>query len=406
MQLLTVSQINAYLRQMLSADEVLRDIWVQGEISNFKRAASGHCYFSLKEQNAVLRAAMWRSYAERQTALPANGDAVLAHGSISFYEAGGDVQLYVDTIRPAGVGLLHARFEQLKQQLDAEGLFDANRKRELPFLPRRVGIVTSPQAAALRDILTVLERRCPLVEVLLSPCLVQGDQAPADIVRALNALAPAGVDVILLARGGGSIEDLWAFNEEIVARAVFACPVPVITGVGHESDTTIVDYVADERAPTPSVAAELAVPEREELYAALSSLRLYLDEAIETTIGTRRERLDDTHDCLQRYHPAARLHSARQQVDDVQRRATAQITHRLGLQRARLEGIRAHLYALSPQATLKRGYAIVRRTDDDRRIITRADQAAPGDTLTLTLYDGTLAVVVRETGEDEDRAGA
>lgn len=398
MQLLTVSQINAYLRQMLSADEVLRDIWIQGEVSNFKRAASGHCYFSLKEQNAVLRAAMWRSYAERQTALPANGDAVLAHGSISFYEAGGDVQLYVDTIRPAGVGLLHARFEQLKQQLDAEGLFDDSRKREPPFLPRRIGIVTSPQAAALRDILTVLERRCPMVEVLLSPCLVQGEHAPADIVRALTALAPAGVDVILLARGGGSIEDLWAFNEEIVARAVFACPVPVITGVGHESDTTIVDYVADLRAPTPSVAAEVAVPDRDELENALASLRLYLDEAMGDIIAARRGRFDATHERLLRLHPAARLHSNRQHVDDLLRRATAQITYRLGMHRARLEGTRAHLHALSPQATLKRGYAIVRRSDDGR-VITEAARAAPGDALTLTLHDGTLAVEVRGEGE-------
>src|SRR5215210_2357791 len=261
MNILTVSQLNAYLREALDADEILQDLWVEGEISNLSRPASGHWYFTLKEGDAQIRAACWKSYVARIPTLPTNGDAVLAHGRVSFYEAGGQLQLYVDMIRPAGVGLLHARFEELKARLDAEGLFDPSRKRELPPLPRRIGLVTSPSGAALRDILNVLGRRYPLAEVLLSGCQVQGDGAAETIVEALFALYDQDVDVIIVARGGGSIEDLWAFNEEIVARAVFASPVPIISGVGHETDTTIIDYVADLRAPTPSAAAELAAPD-------------------------------------------------------------------------------------------------------------------------------------------------
>jgi exodeoxyribonuclease VII large subunit len=244
MDILTVSQLNTYLRESLDADEILQDLWVEGEISNLSRPASGHWYFTLKEGDAQIRAACWKSYVARISTLPTNGDAVLAHGRVSFYEAAGQLQLYVDMIRPAGVGLLHARFEELKARLDAEGLFDLSRKRELPPLPRRIGLVTSPSGAALRDILNVLSRRYPLAEVLLAGCQVQGDGAAETVVEALYALYEQDVDVIIVARGGGSLMDLFAFCDETLCRTVSMLRVPVIASVGHHTDRTLIDDVA------------------------------------------------------------------------------------------------------------------------------------------------------------------
>src|SRR5262245_2669763 len=316
MQILTVSQLNTYLREALDADEILQDLWVEGEISNFSRPPSGHWYFTLKEGESQLKAVCWKTYAARVPATPSNGDAVLAHGRVSFYEAGGQLQLYVDMLRSAGVGLLHMRFEELKARLEVEGLFDLSRKRELPILPRRIGLVTSPNAAALRDILNVLGRRYPLAEVVLAGCQVQGDGAADTIVEALYALYEQGVDVIIVARGGGSIEDLWAFNEEIVARAVFASPVPVISGVGHETDTTIIDYVADLRAPTPSAAAELVAPDIAGLAGDISVLSEQLALAMNRRVEYARADLAEQQRRLVQRSPASRLARDRQTVDE------------------------------------------------------------------------------------------
>jgi exodeoxyribonuclease VII large subunit len=389
MNILTVSQLNTYLRESLDADEILQDLWVEGEISNLSRPASGHWYFTLKEGDAQIRAACWKSYVARISTLPANGDAVLAHGRVSFYEAGGQLQLYVDMIRPAGVGLLHARFEELKARLDAEGLFDPSRKRELPPLPRRIGLVTSPSGAALRDILNVLSRRYPLAEVLLAGCQVQGDGAAETVVEALYALYEQDVDVIIVARGGGSIEDLWAFNEEIVARAVFASPVPVISGVGHETDTTIIDYVADLRAPTPSAAAELVAPDVAALADDLAVLGEQLGFAMRQQVEGARADLAELQRRLNQRSPIARLARDRQTLDELLRRAGAQLSHRVALQRARLEGGRAQLAALSPLATLERGYAIVRRAADEQ-VVTAPEQVPVGDELEVTVQGGSF----------------
>lgn len=393
MHVLTVSEINAYLREMLNADVILGDLWVQGEIANFKQAASGHCYFSLRDDTATLKAVMWRSHAAKLTTRPASGEAVLAHGAISFYETGGDIQLYVDTLQPAGVGMLHARFEQVKASLEAEGLFDRSRKRDLPLLPRRVGVATSAQGAALHDILTVLGRRCPLVEVVVSPCLVQGEQAPASIVAALHALyaSEVALDVIILARGGGSLEDLWCFNEEAVARAVFASPVPLVTGVGHETDTTIVDYVADLRAPTPSAAAELVVPELDTLSGQIEDMLQRLDEVVQLALAGRQQQLDDALAHLQRHDPLTLLSRNRQQTDAVQRRIAAQVRYQLDLHRARLQGVQARLATLNPRATLERGYALLRRSDNGAAV-SRVAQVGKGEVLTVTMHDGTFVV--------------
>jgi exodeoxyribonuclease VII large subunit len=391
LRILTVSQLNTYLRELLDADEIIRDIWIEGEVSNFIRAASGHCYFTLKEGDGQIKSVCWRTQVARIPALPANGDAVLAHGRVAFYEAGGQIQLYVDMLRPAGIGLLYARFEELKARLEAEGLFDLSRKRELPAFPRRIGVATSPTGAALQDILKVLRRRYPLAEVVLAPCQVQGDGAADTVVEALYALYAQNLDVIIVARGGGSAEDLWTFNEEIVARAAFASPVPLISGVGHETDTTIIDYVADLRAPTPSAAAEMVAPDMQELAGAFDALRERLDATLVRRIDDGRSALDELSRRLAQQSPATRLGRDRQALDELLRRAGARLGHGVELRRARLVGAHAQLAALNPLATLGRGYAVVRRTDDGR-IITDPTQVAAGETLLVTVKGGEIGV--------------
>ncbi|WP_129628608.1 exodeoxyribonuclease VII large subunit [Candidatus Oscillochloris fontis] len=401
MQALGVAQLNSYLRELLEADEIVRDLWVVGEISEFRRYPSGHCYFTLKDEGATLRGVMWRTFADRHASLPRVGDAVLAHGKVSIYETRGELQLVVDTIMSAGVGLLNARFEELKQRLAAEGLFNPERKRPLPAMPHRIGIVTSPQAAALQDMLTILRRRFPLTEVLIAPCVVQGERAPDSIVEALYAIYQAEVDLIILARGGGSIEDLWCFNDEAVARAVFASPVPLITGVGHETDTTIVDFVADLRAPTPSAAAELAVPALSDLYAEIAYLRTRLHMGV--SIQSRREQGDRLVQRMNQVAPLRRITRDRQQLDDLARRLMAQMVRRTELRRSHLRGLQAQLQALSPLATLVRGYALVRRVSDGH-LLTDPDQVNLGEHLVITTRSGDLHVqVIVPTDEDECR---
>jgi exodeoxyribonuclease VII large subunit len=260
---LSVSDITLYLRQLLESDEILRNLWVQGEVSNLSRPVSGHIYFTLKDSTASLRCVIWRSAASRLQFALQNGQTVEAHGAISVYDRDGAYQLYIDTLRPSGEGLLYQQFMRLKAQLEIEGLFDVSRKRPIPERPGRIGLVTSPTGAALQDILNTLRRRCPLVDVFIYPAAVQGEEAPLEIVTALEKInRMAKPDVIILARGGGSLEDLRAFNDERVVRAIVASAAPVITGIGHETDFTLADFAADQRAPTPSGAAELAAPEK------------------------------------------------------------------------------------------------------------------------------------------------
>jgi exodeoxyribonuclease VII large subunit len=392
LRLFTVSELNAYLAALIDADEILADLWVEGEVFDFRQATSGHWYFKLRQGDAALGAACWRSHAARIGAPPRNGDSVLAHGRVGFYEASGALQLYVDMLRPAGVGILHARFEELKARLGAEGLFDGSRKRPLPPLPRRIGVVTSPAGAALQDILKVLGRRYPLAEVVLAPCQVQGGGSAESVVEALYALYQQEVDVIIVARGGGSAEDLWSFNEEVVARAVFASPVPVVSGVGHETDTTIIDFVADVRAPTPSAAAELVTPTVEALAGALDEGRARLTQAIAARLDAAAAGLSDACRRLAAHAPSARIARDRQAIDDLMRRAGAQISHRLSLGRVRLEGLRARAAALSPQATLDRGYAVVWR-EADGQVVTEPAQLAAGEPFEVTVRGGVFTGV-------------
>ncbi|MBV9789389.1 MAG: exodeoxyribonuclease VII large subunit [Chloroflexi bacterium] len=392
MQILSITDLTGYLADLLESDPILSDVWVEGEVSNWSRAASGHCYWTLRQGDAQLQAVCWRQQALKQPRLPANGEQVLVHGHVSFWQGSGKLQLYVDLIRPAGIGILHAQVEALKQRLEAEGLFDPGRKRAIPSLPRRIGVVTSPTGAALRDILTVLRQRWPLCEVVLAAAQVQGEAAPESLVEALYNLYGVELDLIIVARGGGSIEDLWAFNDEVVARAIFASPVPVITGVGHETDTTVVDYVADLRAATPSVAAALATPNIAELRNELQLSTERLREAVELQLSEGRDDLVQAMRQLQHLAPQSRLDRDRQTVQQLRDRIQRGLTTHIAFQKLNLRGTRQQLEMLNPRATLARGYAVVRRADGS--VVLSPESVADGDELLLELRDGVLGARV------------
>lgn len=392
----TVAALTAYIRELFELDYRLQDVRVEGEISNFSRARSGHLYFTLKDENAQLKCVMWRSNAERLRFRPADGDAVIARGHISVYEVGGVYQLYAQSLSPAGRGDLALAFERLKQRLAEEGLFDPEHKQPVPRFPRKIGVVTSADAAALRDILNVLRRRSPFLSVLIAPTLVQGDEAPHQIVRALQWLdARDDVDTIIVARGGGSIEDLWAFNDEGVARTIFAARHPIISGVGHETDFTIADFVADVRAPTPSAAAELAAPDVAELQPYVQSLQVAVRRHMQTILEQGRWQVQSLVRSLRHLGPQARLAGSRQQVDGLVDRLEQAIARHLERRRSRLEMARARLNAVGPLATLSRGYAVVRR-EDDGRIVRSVGDVAAGDRLRVRVADGSFDAAVEE----------
>ena len=395
----TVSQVTAYIKSLFAEDLLLGDVWLSGEVSGFTQASSGHCYFTLKDAGAVLKAVIWRTQAVRM-ALPRNGDQVIVHGYISVYEQGGAYQLYVDKLEAAGAGRLWLEFERLKARLEAEGLFDPARKRPIPEQPRRLGVATSPTAAALRDILRTLAARYPLAEVILAPTPVQGADAPPGIVAALAALnrwsaERAALDAIILARGGGAIEELWAFNDERVARAIVASAVPVITGVGHETDFTIADFAADLRAPTPTGAAAAATPDRRQLAAAVTGLAGAAQSHINDRLAAERDRLAHLSARATRVSPDRRLAQYRQRIDDLGRRGRLAIANRLRSRRERLTGLRLHLAALDPTAVLARGYAIVSKPDGV--VVSSVAQAHTGDAIHVRVTDGQLNARVEKT---------
>ncbi len=383
---MTVGDLTRYIREMFEVDYRLQDVWVEGEVSGVVRHTSGHVYFTLKDASAQVACVMWKNVAPMYGALVVHGEQIVAHGRVSVYEARGSYQLYVDRVQPRGRGDLHAQFELLKAKLEAEGLFAPERKRRLPEFPHRIGVVTSPTGAVIRDICNILARRWPLVEVVLAPTQVQGDDAPPQIVAALDALYRRGdLDLIIVARGGGSLEDLWAFNDERVARKIADSPAPVVSGVGHETDFTIADFVADLRAPTPSAAAELTTPDRAEMSAQLTALRARLISASMDELRARRAALGSQTRALVHLSPQVRLANLRQRTDDLVSQATLAVSHLLQLHRARLVGVSARLEALNPLAVLQRGYAVVRR---DGQFVRSAAQVSSGDRLSIRVSDG------------------
>ncbi len=393
----SVRELNAHIRRLFERDEDLQDVWVEGEVSGFKQAQpSGHCYFTLKDGKTGIACVMWRSSAQQMAVLPRDGDAVIAHGSVTIYEERSAYQLYVDRLRPVGIGDLYRQFELLKERLEAEGLFDHARKRPLPPFPRRIGVVTSANAAAFQDVQNVLRRRFPLVEIILSPTLVQGLDAPTQIVRALDRLSAIDVDVILVTRGGGSIEDLWAFNDEGVARAIAASRVPVVSGVGHETDFTIADFVADLRAPTPSAAAEVLTPDFAELTLGLDRLRRQLASAFDDSLHSRADLVNARSRTLRQLSPLVRVRNTRQRLDDWQTRLVTIERRRLALLRERVAARDQALVAASPQAILARGYALVTDAQTGSRI-TSAREAV--DDIRVQFHDGTLAYSKSSKGD-------
>ena len=367
-QPITISTLNSHITQLFERDEILRDLWVTGEISNWKQAASGHIYFSMKDSGATITAVMWRNSAQAHNWLPSNGDQIIAHGYVGVYPERGIYQLYVNRIQPAGRGQLYAQFEALKERLASEGLFAVDRKRSVTSLPRRLGIITSANAAALRDILNVLSARWPLVDVLLFPTLVQGVDAPKQIVTALSkanqySATIAPLDTLILARGGGSIEDLWAFNDERVAYAIADSSIPVVTGVGHETDFTISDFVADLRAPTPSAAAAAVVPDQQDIRDQLSVLRVELVSRGMRRLHVETLSLQEVQARLHRISPQRRLDQRRQRLDDYSNYLTRHILYALETQRLQLNAAAARLQTLNPRSILQRGYSIVQKLD-------------------------------------------
>ncbi len=396
-RILRVTDLNRRVRSLLDADAALADVWVEGEVSQPSFPASGHCFFVLKDPNSQIRAALFREELARTVVRPEHGMNVIVHGRVRAYEPQGVYQLYVESITPAGAGDLHARYEQLRRKLAAEGLFEETRKRTVPRWPRRIGVVTSEQGAVWRDIGNVLRRRYPLVELVLSPSVVQGDAAAPAIVRALRRLyAQERIDTIILARGGGSLEDLWSFNDERVVRAVADAPVPIIVGVGHESDTTLADFAADLRAPTPSAAAELATPDGTQLPAILARFRDRAGAALLGRAADSRRFVDSEARALARLAPD--IGTARQRTADLVDRGARAVGDRIERRRLALAAANDALRALSPTATLERGYAVARAADG--RIVRDPASVAAGDPLQVIVARGTVETRVERTRSD------
>lgn len=398
---LTVSQLTEYIRTMLEADPVLGDVWVSGEATNVTRSVAGHVYFSLRDAKAQVKCVLFRSQAQRQLYLPSNGDAVLVHGAISVYPVQGAYQLYVDDVRPLGDGELRVLFQLLYEKLEREGLFDQSRKRALPRYPRCIAVITSPTGAVWHDIQTVLRRRYPLAHLLLVPAVVQGDDAPAAIQAALEVVNQDGrADVVIIARGGGSFEDLWCFNHEDLVRAVYRSRIPVISAVGHETDYTLCDFVADLRAPTPSAAAELVAPDVRELKARVHDLASMLQLQARTRVQERRDQVDRLRARLGHASPRRRVDQERLAVTALEGRMRRQMERLLQAHRARLTSLQRELSLLHPQAPLQRGYALVLDAATGRRQ-RQARALVVGQRLRLEFTDGsaTSRVIGVETRE-------
>jgi exodeoxyribonuclease VII large subunit len=388
-QVYSVSELNAYIRGWLESNENLMDIWVSGEVSNLSQPSSGHIYFTLKDTSASLRCVIWREHAWRLREALKDGMAVEVHGAVGVYEQGGVYQLYVDRFSASGEGLLYQEFLRLKTELEAEGLFAQERKRPLPELPMTIGVVTSPSGAALQDILNTLRNRYPLGEVILSPTPVQGEAAPQQITDAIDLLNRTDhPDVIIIARGGGSLEDLWAFNDARVVRAVAASAAPVVSGVGHETDFTLTDFAADVRAPTPTGATVAAVPETAELKSMLAGWGQHLDQHMQGYMTRMSNLVATLSQRLEFQSPQRRIRQAMQSLDETSFRLANQIRQILVIKKHQLEAMSGHLNSLDPHAVLRRGYALVQDTAGG--LLTRIDHVQLGQDVTVLLTDGSF----------------
>lgn len=398
MKLLTITELTSHIKELLDNDPLLINLWVKGELSNCKLASSGHFYFTLKDEHSSIRAVMFRSRCRGLSFQPENGLAVRVRGYVTVFERDGIYQLFAEEMESDGAGSLYKAFEELKKKLRQEGLFEQSHKKKLPFLPRRIGIVTSPTGAVLRDMVGIINRRWPGMKIVFVPVKVQGETAGDEIALAIELLDRAGgIDVIIVGRGGGSIEELWAFNTEVVARGIFNSSTPVVSSVGHETDFTIADFVADLRAPTPSAAAELVVPVKQEMIKFIFDLRERLYQAAKTYIGRSFQSLDA---CLERpifRRPLQELCGGKeQQADLFHQRLVQAMEHLLEQSKTKLSIKQSRLEALSPLATLARGYSICSRSDT-LSIIRSADEIKKGEPVRVKLYEGNLICLVEES---------
>lgn len=393
---LSVSQLNRYIKMNFDADENLANIFISGEISNFtNHYRTGHLYFTLKDDSAAVRAVMFNSSAKRLKFMPEDGMKVIARGRVSVYEASGQYQLYVDDMQPDGVGALNLAYEQLKEKLQKEGLFSEFHKKPLPLYPEKVGVITSPTGAAVRDIINVLGRRFPYAEIVFCPVLVQGDGAHLQLIDAVNLFnSERAADVIIIGRGGGSIEDLWEFNDEGLARAVYNSEIPVISAVGHETDFTICDFVADMRAPTPSAAAELAVPDANELQYALSALKNRMFLNVSSGIADRRSRLEYLTSKGALKSPDEMLSNRSQRLDTAFSKMLSSYENRIGGKKVEFISAATALSKLDPMSVLMRGFAFV--SDKNGKNVYSSQALAKGDKINVRFHDGSAVCEVKE----------
>ena len=396
---LSVSQLNNYIKTLMECDDVLSYVTLRGEISNFKLHSSGHAYFTLKDEHSEIAAVMFRSSAARLDFSPKSGDKVVAYGKVSVYEASGKYQLYVSVMKNDGAGDLYAEYLRLLELLRSEGLFDEARKKPIPRFPKKVGIITSPTGAAVRDMINVTGRRFPCADLLICPSAVQGVEAPGELCRALSLLDAAGeCDVIIIGRGGGSAEDLWAFNNEAVVRAVAATNTPIISAVGHETDTTLCDFAADMRAPTPSAAAELAVPDRIALMQSIDEMFLHAYASIKAILTDRKNAVEDMKKKIMLGSPESCIKLAREKIASGERRVSDRMENILRSRKLMLSSAAGKLEAVNPLAVLARGYGVVKGARGE--VVSSVDKVGVGDTVRLVLSDGELMATVTDKERD------
>lgn len=401
-RIVSINQLTSLLKVVVEDDEDLQDLWVDGEVSNLTIARSGHAYFSLKDETSQLSAVMWRTALSRQQILPREGDRVIAHGSMTFYEPRGTLQLQVDLLQPQGTGLLQLRLEELRQKLETEGLFEPSRKRPLPIFPKKIGVVTSATGAVWHDVQQVISRRFPLAELILSPATVQGELAPDSLVKALAYLQDtADPDVIIIGRGGGSLEDLWAFNDERVVRAIFASRVPIVSAVGHETDTTLADYAADLRASTPSAAAELAVPDLNAIDDALKDIRQRIHSEVQERLEELLQLLDDMQARLARVSPTAAVSLLLKEIAPLEDRLHRAMRQRLRLAQRDTNAYGHILEALNPHALMCRGFSFVCDAATGGPI-GEVSQISPGTSIRAILTDGEVIADVTDVRPTRD----
>ncbi len=389
----SVTELNNYVKRILETDENLKNVFVTGEISNFKNHYSGHMYMTIKDEGGAIKSVMFSSYASRLKFVPENGMKVIIFGSVSLYNKDGTYQLYITDMQPDGVGALNLAYEQLKEKLQNEGLFNADLKKSIPQFPQKIGVMTAPDGAAVRDIFSVLKRRYPVAEIVFCPVAVQGATATPEIAKAIKLFNEKNAaDVLIVGRGGGSLEDLWAFNEEVVARAIFESQIPVISAVGHETDFTIADFVADLRAPTPSAAAELAVPDIFELKSDLLGLKQHLSVLMRNKIYTEKEKIENFEKQITILNPSNKIKNSRQELSNFYEKVVNLMTLKMNDEKAKISLLSSKLNALSPLEVLSRGYSISYKNGMP---IKSVDDVNTGDNIKIRVTDGEFFAEVK-----------